>query len=47
VDGTGAATSAALTRNMCVTGHVGNGYNVAVTSVKTPAMVATVNDAGK
>ena len=47
MDGTGVAKSAVLTWSMSVIGCVENGYSVAVTSVRTPAMVATVNDAGK
>ena len=47
MDGTGVATSVVLTWSMCVIDHVGSGYNVAITSVRTYVMVATVNDAGK
>jgi len=47
VDDTGVTTSAVLTWSMSVIGCVGNGYSVAITSVRTPAMVATVNNAGK
>lgn len=47
VDGTGAATNAALVLSTRVTVCAASDCSVGITSARTPATLATVNDAGK